>query len=241
MAFEIIDCNTIFGPWPIVRADMSVDKLIGAMTKHGVSKALTVSTFGILHTHGDGNQETHRVCSQRPELLPVATLDPRGYFGTPGLIAKLAEAGFKMIRFFPHHQQWELSHSAFQDALDEIEKTGLPVMLESGDTGYPTALATHFAGRKNLFILEGVKYENMAETVSVMRKHENIMVETHELRVPGSLKFLVDQIGAERAVFGSGSMVSSMASALAYILSSELTDEHKEKILGANIKRILGG
>lgn len=241
MAFEIIDCNTIFGPWPMVRADMSVEKLIGAMHKHGVAKAMTVSTFGILHTHGDGNQETMRVCSQKPELIPVATLDPRGYFGTPGLIAKLAEVGFKMIRFFPHYQQWELSHSAFQDALDEIEKTGLPVMLQSGDTGYPTALATHFAGRKSTFILEGVKYENMAEAVSVMRKHENILVETHELRVPGSLKFLVDQIGADRAVFGSGSMINSAASALAYILSCELSDEHKAKILGANIKRILGG
>lgn len=241
MAFEIIDCNTIFGPWPMVRADMSVEKLLSAMQKHSMAKSMTVSTFGILHTHGDGNQETMRVCSQKPELMPVATIDPRGYFGNPGLITKLAEAKFKMVRFFPQYQNWDLAHSSFQDALDEIEKTGLPVMLHCGATGDPTAVATYCANREIIFVLEGVKYENMAETVSVMRKHQNIVVETHELRVPGSLKFLVDQIGADRAVFGSGSMINSSASALAYILSCELTDEHKAQILGANIKRILGG
>lgn len=240
MAFEIIDCNTIFGPWPIVRADMSVKKLLAAMANHQVSKALTLSTIGVLHTYGDGNVETYRVCKENPELIPVATLDPRGYFGTPGLFAKLFEQGFKMIRFFPHQQQWEFGHYAFQDALDEIEKAGMSVMLQAGDTGYPSALAANIGNRKNIFILEGICYENMAETVSVMRKHDNIMVETHELRVPGSLKFLVDQVGTDRVVYGSGSLITSMASSLAYILSSELSDEQKESILSTNIKKVLG-
>ena len=94
MAFEIIDANTVFGPWPLVRADMTVDRLVTALKNHGVSKALAISTLGALHNHGDGNAETLRVCAEQPMLVPVATIDPRGYFGPPGTLAKLAQLGF---------------------------------------------------------------------------------------------------------------------------------------------------
>ena len=93
MALEIIDANTVFGPWPMVRADMSVERLAKALTNHGISKALAISTVGVLHNHGDGNAETLRICAEQPMLIPVATIDPRGYFGPPGTIATLKQQG----------------------------------------------------------------------------------------------------------------------------------------------------
>ena len=241
MAFEIIDANTVFGPWPLVRADMTVDRLVMALKNHGVSRALAISTLGALHNHGDGNAETLRVCSGQPMLIPVATIDPRGYFGPVGTLAKLAQQGFKMFRFFPMLQEWRLDHAAFIDVLDELESLGLPVMVQARETGYPTALVKSLDGHKATFILESVSFENMAETVSVMRKHANVMVDTRELRVPGALRFLVDQVGADRVVFGSGCLRSSLASALGYVTDSDIPDEVKAKILSGNIKRLVGG
>lgn len=241
MAFEIIDTNTVFGPWSIVRADMSVDRLITALKNHGVSKALTISTIGALHSHGDGNAETLRVCNEQDMLIPVATIDPRGYFGPAGMLGKIAEQGFKMFRFFPELQDWEPSHAAFIDILAELDAVGLPVMVQSYKTGYPSALSSSLYGCKNPFILEGISFENMAEAVSVMKRHENVMVDTHELRVPGALRFLVDQIGADRVVFGSGCLRSSLAAALAYVMDAEIGDENKAKIFSGNMKHLLGG
>jgi len=240
MSFEIVDANTVFGPWPLVRADMSVERLTAALKNHGVSRALAISTVGVLHNHGDGNAETLRVCSEQPMLIPVATIDPRGYFGPPGTIAKLAQQGFRMLRFFPMLQEWRLDHAAFCDILDELESCGLPVMMQARETGYPTALVKSLDAHKATFILEGISFENMAEAVSVMRKHENVMVDTRELRVPGALRFLVDQVSAERVVFGSGCLRSSLASALGYVTDSEISDEAKAMILGGNIKRLVG-
>lgn len=241
MAFEIIDANTVFGPWPQVRADMSVERLVKALKNHGVSRALAISTVGALHNHGDGNAETLRLCGEQPALIPVATIDPRGYFGPAGMLAKLAEQGFKMIRFFPLLQDWCLDHVAFLDVLDELESTELPVMMQARNTGYPSALSRSLNERKSVFILEGVSFENMAEAVSVMRKHDNVMFDTRELRVPGALRFLVDQVGPDRVVFGSGCLRSSLASALGYVTDSEISDENKAKILGGNIQRLLAG
>lgn len=241
MAFEIIDANTIFGPWPLLRADMSVERLITALTNHGVSSSLAVSTVGALHNHGDGNAETLRLCSQQPMLMPVATIDPRGYFGASGMIAKLAEQGFKMLRFFPALQKWPLDLASFCDVLEELDSVGMPAMVQAPETGHASAMAANLGGRRSTFILESVSFENMAEAVAVMRKHENLMVDTRSLRVPGALRFLVDQVGADRIVFGSGCLTSSLAAALNYITDSELTDENKANILGQNVKRLLGG
>ena len=241
MPFEIIDANTVFGPWPRMRADMAVDRLVKALKNHGVSRSLAISTVGLLHNHGDGNAETLRVCNEQPMLIPVATIDPRGYFGPPGMLAKLKEQGFRMFRFFPMLQEWRLDHAAFCDILDEMEPLNLPVMMQARETGYPTALVKSLDGHKANFILEGVSFENLAEAVSVMRKHENVYLDTRELNVPGALRFVVDQIGAHRIVFGSGCLRSSLASSLRYVTESEITDEHKSSILGGNIKRLLGG
>lgn len=241
MSFEIIDANTVFGPWPQVRADMSVERLVAALSHHDVSRALAISTVGALHNHGDGNAETLKFCSDQQMLLPVATIDPRGYFGPAGTLGRIAQQGFRMFRFFPLLQDWCLDHAAFVDVLDEIDPLGLPVMMQARETGYPSALARSLSGRKSVFILEGVSFENMAEAVSVMRKHPNVMVDTRELRVPGALRFLVDQVGTERVVFGSGCLRSSLAASLGYVMEAEIDDASKAAILGGNIKRVLGG
>jgi len=242
MPFEIIDANTVFGPWPITRADMPVERLTAALKNHGVTKSLAISTVGVLHNYGDGNAETLRVCSEQGgALIPIATVDPRGYFGAKGLAAKLVESGFKMFRFFPLQQEWSLDHASFCDLLDEMESVSVPVMVQARETGCPSALQRVLGGRNTTFILEGISFENMAEAVSVMRKHKNVMCDTRELRVPGALRFLVDQVGADRVIFGSGCLRSSLAAALGYVMDAEIADEAKAAVLGGNIKRLLGG
>ncbi len=241
MAFEIIDINTVFGPWPIVRADMRAERLVEAMKNHGVSRSLALSTVGVLHNHGDGNAETLRVCSEQGgALMPVATIDPRGYFGNAGLVGKLKEQGCRMFRFFPLLQEWSLDHAAFCDVLDEIQAASMPVMVQARDTGCPTALLHILPGRDITFILEGISFENMAEAVSVMRKYPNVMCETRELRVPGALRFLLDQVGSDRVMFGSGCLRSSLAASLGYVMDAEITDDAKAAVLSGNARRLLG-
>ncbi|NLN77730.1 MAG: amidohydrolase family protein [Armatimonadetes bacterium] len=241
MGFEIIDANTVFGPWPIVRAEMPIERLLKAMKNHGVSKSIAVSTVGVLHNSGDGNNETLRLCSEQGgAVMPAATIDPRGYFGAKGLASKLADAGFKMFRFFPLLQDWPLDLSSFCDLLDEIEPSGLPVMIQARETGCPSALRRILDNRAITFILEGISFENMAETVSVMRKYPSTMCDTRGLRVPGALRFLVDQVGADRVIFGSGCLRSSLAAALGYVMDADISDDAKAAVLAGNIKRLLG-
>ncbi len=238
---EIIDANTMFGPWPRERANMSLDRLISALSLRGVTRAITLSTIGIFHSYNDGNTETLAGCQGKANLIPAATIDPRGYFAGMDMAAKLVSQGFKMFRFFPSEQGWPLDHAVFEDILDELETTPTPIMINASRTGDASALGRILGGRQHPLILEGVTFETLAEAVSVMKKHSNIYVETHGLIAPGAIKFLAEQVGTERIVFGSDCPRSSLAGALRLMQDSGLSDEDKSKVLGGNIKRLLGG
>jgi hypothetical protein len=197
---QIIDANTIFGPCPRTEADLSLDRLVQAMKSHDVAQAVTLSTVGIYHAYSDGNAETLAGCQDRSELIPAATMDPRGFF--PGMkhVQTLLGQGFRLFRFFPDQQGWPLDHSAFADILDELEATSAPVMVNAGRTGDASALVA-----------------------------------------PGALRFLAEQVGAQRIIFGSDCPRSSMAGALRYVRESGLSDDDLSGVLGNNIRRLLGG
>lgn len=237
---EIIDANTIFGPCPKTTADLSLGRLLAAVKSHGVTKSLTLSTLGIFHSYTDGNAETLAECNGKEELLPAATIDPRGYFGGLKHIPELISKGFRLFRFFPGEQGWPLDHAAFEDILDELEPTSVPVMINSGRTGDASALAHILGGKRHPLILEGIVFETLAEAVSVMKKHDNIYVETHGLVAPGALRFLAEQVGADRIIFGSDCPRSSLAGALRCVQESGLSQQDSEKVLGGNIKRLIG-
>ncbi len=238
---EIIDANTLFGPSPRMTADVSIKKLVESIKRHNVTAGLTLSTVGIFHNYVDGNAETAEECKGKPELMTVATIDPRGYFGKGQVISNLISQGFRLFRFFPGAQGWPLDHAVFEDIMDELEPVSAPVMVNAGRTGDATALAQIIANKEHPLILEGVTFETLAESVAVMRRHQNIYIETHALTVPGGLRFLVGQIGADRIIFGSDCPRSSLGGALRYVMDSEIPEEDMAKVLGGNIKRLLGG
>ena len=231
----------MFGPWPRTKANLSIDKLAGAVASHGVTKALTISTLGLFHSYNDGNIETLAACQGKQELLPAATIDPRGYFEAMRVVPNLVGQGFRLFRFFPGEQGWPLDHAAFEDILNDLEETPVPVMIKAAQTGDASALARIVGGKQHPLILEGVAFETLAEAVSVMKKHANIYVETHRLVAPGAVRFLAEQIGADRIIFGSDAPRSSLAGALECIRESGISAEDQEKVLGANISRLLGG
>ncbi len=231
----------MFGPWPRTKADLSIDRLVGAIKSHGVSRALTISTVGLFHSYNDGNAETLAACQGKPELLPAATIDPRGYFQAMKIVPNLITQGFRLFRLFPSEQGWPLDHSVFEDILNDLEETSVPVMIKAAQTGDASAFGRSVGGKQHPLILEGVAFETLAETVSVMKKHDNIYVETHRLYSPGAIKFLADQIGADRIIFGSDAPRNSLAGALRCVRESGVNEADQEKILGGNIKRLLGG
>lgn len=238
--FQIIDASTTVGIHPEHRLDMSVDKLVSVMDKNSVTASLVIATIAMFHQSETGNMITLDAARSSNRLLPVGTVNPRTYFGRPTDMQAIRDQGFKIFKFYPTHQRWAINSAAFAEVLRQLAPLRMPVMVDIGHPGDATAVMNAAAGYEAPIVFCSISLDTLSEALTIMSHTSNVMIETHELHVPEALELIVDRVGADRIIYGSGAPLRSIASSLYYVLDSELSDEDKQKILGGNIKRILG-
>lgn len=236
----IIDVNTIFGPLPEAATDLSVDDLTALMKRHSVDACCTLSTIGLLLDHRMGNAATKAACAENPRFIPVATLNPQVFYGGEGPHLHFRADGFRLARFFPGAQGWVPDYEPFIAVVRALEAEGLPIMVEVSRPGEATRLVQSLGVDPAPLILAGVAEETLAEAVVLMRAHPNLYVETSRLLALGAIKHLVEHVGSERILFGSGAPARPMAGALAVVRQSGVGEEHLVRILGGNAERLLG-
>lgn len=236
---DIVDVNTLFGPLPAASADLAVDVLLELMQKHEVRSACTLSTLGVLLDPAVGNAATRAACSEHPELVPVATLNPTMFFGDPEPLQRLGSDGFKMLRFFPRLQNWRIDFAPFHALLDGIKDTGMPVMVRADSVGEITDLIRELGSYNGAVILSNVDMSSLAEAIAALRMFPNWHVEISRLLSPGCLKLIVDTLGSDRLLFGTGAPAQPVASALHTLQYAGLDEVTRKKILGANARRVL--
>jgi predicted TIM-barrel fold metal-dependent hydrolase len=237
---EIIDIDTMFGPLPSGASDLSVDELQAMMQKHGVRACCTLSTVGVLLDSNAGNSATKAACSESPKLLPVATVNPQTFFGVEGPFTRLAADGYKMVRFFPGHQGWDPDMAPFISLAKALEAERLPIMVDIDRSGTATRLLGALPSYPAPVILSGVNEARSAEAVALIRTHANVYLTTSDLLATGVLKHVVDAIGADRVVYGSGAPLRPMASSLGVLRYAGLSDDQRTQILGANSRKLFG-
>ncbi|MCL6518240.1 MAG: amidohydrolase family protein [Armatimonadetes bacterium] len=239
MDFQIIDANTLFGFHPIHKLDMSIERLMRDMERYKIGASITLSTIGLFCDYVEGNKITKGAATANSRLIPAGTVNPQGYFGTDEDMRAIVSQGFRIFRFFPAEQGWPIDSAAFKLVLKQLASFKVAVMVDAGKPGEPTALAHVVADYPGAVIMCSISAESIAEALAVMLEMPNVMVETHELHVPGALKVVAERVGANRVIFGSGAPRRSTASSLNSVLNSELSDAEKQLVLGGNIKRIL--
>ena len=237
---EIIDINTLFGPLPPAASDLSVDDLTALMARHSIKVSCTLSTIGALLDHNAGNSATKAACSESPSLAPVATVNPKAFFGGEGAHTRFKADGFKLVRFFPAMQGWDPGSDAFAGLLTELAAQGLPIMIDTNDSGCATRAVSAAAGYGAAVILASIDEQTVSEAVSLARRNDNVYIETSNLLASGAISHAVDVIGPERLMFGSGAPSRPTASGLAALKFSGLSEGDMERVLGGNAKRVLG-
>ena len=235
---EIVDVNTLFGPLPAASVDLAIETLLGQMAQRGVNAACTLSTLGLLLDPAVGNAATRAACIDDTQLIPVATLNPTMFFGDTAPLLRLPSEGFKLVRFFPHEQGWPLHYLPFHALLESLQQTRLPVMINVSDCGDITALQSYI-GFYPTVILAGVDADLLPEAIAVLRLQPGWMLETSRLLAIGSMKLIVDTVGGERLLFGSGAPAQSLAASLNALNYAGLSSSVCRQILSANARRIL--
>ncbi len=235
---EIVDVNTIFGFWPRKKVDISLKKLLEIMKKYKIRSCFSLSAKGIFYDYEEGNKETLEVCKQNPEIIPVATIDPREYFGKKNIIKNLINEGFKALRLFPDFQGWPFNYQPFLKIVEEMEGN-FPLMVSISGLGKITEVSKITSSYKIPLILMEINYRYFAEALAVMKKYKNVYIETSLFDTPDIYEIFVREIGSERIFFGSYSPFYYFSSSFLSLERTEISNKEKQLILGENIKRFL--
>jgi hypothetical protein len=89
------------------------------------------------------------------------------------------------------------------------------------------------------FILTKAMWGHLPVVLDLMRRRENILLETSWLHTMGTMEYIVKNYGLERIVYGFGNRSHNGASAFA-LFTSEISEEAKEMIGYRNIETLIG-
>lgn len=237
----MIDACTLFGSWSTRKADTSLDALLRIMADHQVDRFLSLSTTGVFYEYEEGNQETLQHSKRHPQIIPVATVDLRKYFGGKHIVARLRDQGFAALRLFPDLQGWPLQYEPFHAILAELAHTQMPLILPAAGLGAITQAARLAEPHGVPLILSGVNYSHLAEALAVMQRSKTVFVETSLLDTPDGYELFVREVGADRLLFGSNAPLHYFSSAFLTLQRAQISPTDKRLILGRNIERLLSG
>lgn len=130
----------------------------------------------------------------------------------------------------------------FRDILDASRQFHMVVHLhtETHLLDQMETLAADYPDITFVFAHPGEK-DRLLRHIEIMKQHENVHLDlsgTGILRY-GMLRHLVNQVGAERVLFGSDYPICNPNCYIAGVLSERLTDEERELIFAKNAKRLL--
>lgn len=234
-----IDAHTVFGFWPMEKVDLSVDTLQAAMQARSVTRSLAYSAKALFYDAGEGNDDTVAVCAQRPELLPVAVLDPRAYPACLEEARKRLSQGVRVFRLFPDRHRYPIDFAPAAELLEEL--AGQVVIVTTGQMGTPTALSRLLGQSGCRTVLELESADLLGEALAALRRCPCLELTTRGTEAAGALEAAVAAAGAARLVFASGSPLYSLGSALMSVQFAALSEGDRTAILGDNFANLLSG
>jgi Amidohydrolase len=235
----IVDINTLFGFWPRDKVDLSVDVLVGAMRSRQVARSAAYSAKALLYDAGEGNDDTATVCAGHSELIPAAVIDPRQFPRCLDEVRKRRDQGFRLFRFFPDRHGYPLDFAPLDALLPEM--AGGVALFATARPGAATELARRVATEGLSLVLDPCGTDTLGEALAAMQTAPTLYLETTALLAAGALDTAAQCVNASRLLFGSGSPLLSLSSALMTLQFAGFTDADRAAVLGGNLEGLLSG
>jgi uncharacterized protein len=235
---EVIDSHTHWGPSVALHISVSTGELLRQAEQSGVDRIVVFPFPSQALADESINDELLNEADRVPRFVP--------YYYIPDDLRPIPRSkGF-------HGGKWHwtrgisdcsscyevLEDRALPVFLEESEVVGLPLIVEE-ELGFTVELAKR-SGKVSLIIPHlGMLGGNPLDFLAAFKKNDHIFFDT-ALAQPQTILRFVQEVGAERVIFGSDVPFGTMATELRKVLSLTLSDREREAILGGNIRRLTG-
>lgn len=253
MNFEIIDFHT----HPFLdnannfcmhkeSLQMDTNTFLQEMEKSGISKFCgSVICWG---KNFDSLKKCNRDALKLSEIcgnkyIPGIHVHPAFVEESINELAFASQNNVKLIgELVPYMNGWEdYSCNGFSAILDEAEKYNMVVSLHTLNFEQMDKMASEHKNINFVFAHPSEKAV-VLKHIDIMQRHDNVYLDLSGSGIHryGTLKFLVDKVGAERLLFGTDYPLMDANGYVSIVLNERISDCEKERIFSGNAKKLLG-
>ncbi|HEY3841424.1 MAG TPA: amidohydrolase family protein [Bryobacteraceae bacterium] len=251
----IFDMNAFIGNWPYWPVPaVTPGQVAEELRAWDITTAAICSTRSIFVNWEDGNQEVLRAMAEHPEqYVGFACLGTRELSHAlnrdPLNLDQYLRRGFAGIRLYPQHHSYHPLYCRFvSHILEFAEAHDWPVLLPLRlimNWGMPMLelpVISQLIERhpRNIWILSGINYlHELQLAIMLMRKFPTVHLETSCIMGFAGIEKLVEELGPDRIVFGSGAPLQHGGAGVRKICHAKISDAAREAIFCSNAERIL--
>jgi predicted TIM-barrel fold metal-dependent hydrolase len=186
------------------------------------------------------NDAALALCRERPTLRPCGVIHPRDTFTWQEEVDRCLAAGVRLFRLYPDQSGWPVDTIFLDLIAEKLRQTGAAVMVEATTPGLPSRVAERVAGDDLPVIFTEARYFPLTELIPIVRRYPNCYIETGRITSPGGIERCVDELGAGRLLYGSGTARYPAWVAWQTLQRAAIAEEDRAAIAWRNAARLLG-
>jgi predicted TIM-barrel fold metal-dependent hydrolase len=244
---ELFDAQTGFGGGR--RGDVwipTAEEWIGHMDRLSIARALVRTDFEEMDTDPlFSNRQLFEACARSEAMVPCPVVLPRGHGDVPPereQIDELLARGSGAVTVRPGQDGWSTAEWCAGTLFGLLEERRIPVLCRSAALGFE-AVADLAARHPRLpIVLFHLGYRTQRVLFALLKAFANISVAVGSpYSVHQGLEMLVDQVGPERLLFGSGFPDAEPTASITMLAYSGLGEADKRLVGSGNLDRMIRG
>jgi predicted TIM-barrel fold metal-dependent hydrolase len=242
----IIDSNVLYGFEINFNKDLSVERVLELMEQKNIDRAAITNLQCKYYDYIEGNTITSGLVEKYPDkFIGMMSFHLSQYIDIEREIKRcLFELGLSGIRIFNTSSsfisEWGggIDSYSMRKVLELVSGTNIPVFIEGG---FPFITIGRLAEEfpEVPMITSGTGYGNMGEAIYAAKANKNIFLEISTLDTMDGIDVLVEELSADRIIFGTGMPYNSPSCEMLMVKSAKIADSDKEKIFSGNFNGIL--
>ncbi len=244
---ELFDAQAGFGggrpgqPWV-----PTAQELLHHMERLSISRALVRTEFEEMDSNVPlSNRILYETCARHTALMPCPTVLPPGSGDVPPeeeQVAELARNNAVAAAIRPKQDAWSTQDWCSGRLFGLLAERRVPVLCRQSSLECE-ALADLARRCPALpIVLFHASYRYQRQLIPLMRAYSNVHLAVGSpYSVHHGIEMVVEQVGAERLLFGTGFPHSDLMPSITMLTYADISDADKQLIGSGNLDRLIGG